>query len=70
MKNPERIKMLMDISKIKKIIKICPYKEENTREVYEQYCKKYNCKCYDVIQGQQCERFKRIMIEEINKIKF
>lgn len=56
----------MNEKQIKKIISICPYKDENTK-LYNQYCKKYNKTCLEVIDGQQCERFIRIVREEMEK---
>ncbi len=57
----------MKVEKIKQLIKICPYKEEKTKHIEQQFCTKYNKKCFDMIHYQQCERFKRLMEEEMKK---
>lgn len=56
----------MNEKQVKNIISICPYKDEKTK-LYYQYCKKYNKTCLQVIHEQQCERFIRLVQEEMQK---
>ena len=56
--------------KIKHLIRICPYKEEPKKDIEEQKCCKYNNMCSENIKNQTCERFKRLMMEEMQKKRF
>ena len=56
----------MTAKEIKHLLFICPYKTERTRVEY-QFCSIHQKKCSEVIHAQECERFKRLMTEEMKK---
>ena len=54
----------MKTKELVKAFKICPYKDEQPPEkAHEQYCKKYNCLCFEFVRSGKCERMKRIINE-------
>jgi hypothetical protein len=66
----QRERKRMKQERILKLIKICPYKKKDTRkrpQIDEQYCDKYNNYCSEVRRGQKCERFTKLLIEEMEK---